>query len=257
MRTWNPDRLHDLLAGSIPADEVRFLAEVTSTNDALREVDARVLIADLQTGGRGRRGRSWYSPAGRGLYVSIRFEVTAPPAEVPRWTLAVAEATAAACEAHTGVAVRLKWPNDLLVDGRKLGGVLAELRSADLIVGLGLNLDHGAADFPPELANRATSLRIATGARMDREAITAAILLRIDSVARELSAGGWPAIRSRFTGRAPAVSGARVRIDPGGDASAYEGTTRGLDDHGALRVVTDGGDIVTVYAAESVTPLSE
>lgn len=254
MPRWNPDRLRERLAGSELAGQVRILDEVASTNDALRDLDARVLIADRQSAGRGRRGRSWYSPAGAGLYLSIRFRCTDSPPEIPRWTLAVAEAAAAACEAHAAVRVGLKWPNDLQVANRKLGGVLAELRGTDLIVGLGLNLDHEPGQLPPELAGTATSLRIETGARMDHEAIAAEVLLRIEAVARELGRGGWPAVRSRFEGRAPDVSGTAVRVDPGGAGVPYVGTTLGLDENGALRVRRADGVTTTVYAAESVTP---
>src|SRR5262245_57579807 len=142
-----------------------------------------VICADAQTGGRGRLGRSWHSPAGENLYFSLLLRPARPASEIPPLTL-LAGAAVARAVAALGVSPRLKWPNDVqLVDGqgrrRKLAGVLTEMASAGdrvehVVVGVGLNVN--ATAFPAELADRATSLRGALGRPIDRARLLAAVL---------------------------------------------------------------------------------
>jgi BirA family biotin operon repressor/biotin-[acetyl-CoA-carboxylase] ligase len=178
-----------------------------------------------------------------------------------RWTLGAALAACRACGEDTGRDVRIKWPNDLLHAGRKLGGVLAELRSAggrtrDLVLGLGLNVHHRAEDFPPELRDSATSLHLVPGQGiLEREPLAARLLVRLAEVCDGLRQGRWEEVAGEWERLAPAARGAAVRVLGGAEGEAYRGVTRGLDSAGALRVERADGTIVAVRAAESVVPV--
>ncbi len=239
------------------------LDSVDSTNEALRRFrrdgagEGTVVLAHEQTAGKGRMGRSWESRPGLGLYASVLIRPPAPLDRVTRWTLGAAVAAAEACEAVGCGRVRIKWPNDLLVDGRKLAGCLAELRSLDagppeLILGCGFNVHHEAGDFPAELAARAISLRQALeGNEPEREDLAAAYLERLGGVLAALSAGRWEGIVERWQRLALAPVGGRVRVErPRGDA--YDAVTRGLDDAGALIVERGDGSRVHLHLGESV-----
>src|SRR5262245_28576295 len=209
-----------------------------------------VICADAQTGGRGRLGRSWHSPAGENLYFSLLLRPARPPVEIPPLTLLVGAAVARAI-APLGVSPRLKWPNDVqLVDGadrkRKLAGVLTEMASAGarvehVVVGVGINVN--ATAFPPELTERATSLRAALDRPVDRAGVLAAVL------------NAFEPLYDAFERRGPAVAVAafeefaalpvRCRID-----DRLQGVALGVDPDGALRLRDDAGQIHRVISGE-------
>jgi len=243
------------------------LPRVASTNDELRRLAAAgaeegtVVLADEQTAGRGRQGRSWHSTAGAGLYLSVLLRPSDPAPAVTRWTIAAALAAAEACRATSGVDVAIEWPNDLMAGGRKVGGILAESRTTgsrvdELILGVGINVHHAAADFPPELRTSATSLSIAGDRRPDRGRLAAALLERIGALAEDLARGGWPEIVAGWERLAPGARGSRVRVLPAGrDERAVEGVTCGLDACGALRVLGGDGRMIVVRRLDSVAAL--
>src|SRR4030042_3752887 len=156
-----------------------------STNDLAKELGSRnapegtLVVAESQSRGRGRLGRDWDSPPGLGLYVSLLLRPPLPPTEMPRITLTVAVAVVRALKRAAGVAPGIKWPNDLLVQGKKVGGILTEMetesdRNRHLVGGLGLNVNN--REFPPPLHLTATSLALATGASFSRRLILQAWL---------------------------------------------------------------------------------
>lgn len=205
----------------------------------------------------------WHSPAGVGLYVSILFRPERPIEELPRWTLAAALAACEAVRQTCGVDVRIKWPNDLLWGRAKVGGVLAEIRSAggsvsELVVGTGINVNHRLEDFSVDIRGRATSLRIARGDdAVDRESLLVAYLGRWAPLRTALSSGVWNHVADAWMRHAPEADGSRVRVTgPEGAASieGFVGTTRGIDDCGALRVQRDDGVVVALRHGESVAP---
>lgn len=209
-----------------------------------------VIAADAQTVGRGRLGRSWHSPAGESLYVSLLLRPDRPAAEVPPLTLLAGAAIANAI-APLGVAPRLKWPNDVqLVDGggrrRKLAGVLTEMASAGervehVVVGIGINVNNTA--FPSELADRATSLRAALGRPIDRAGVLAAVLASFESLYEEFERTGPAVAVAAFTGYAALPQ--RCRVD-----DRLEGLAVGVDPDGALRLRDDSGQIHRVISGE-------
>ena len=202
-----------------------------------------MVVADEQTAGRGRRGHIWFSPPGSGLYVSV---VLAPAASIdaPRattlLTLAAGVAIAEGIERATGLRVDLKWPNDLQVARRKIGGILAESSgtggaTATVVVGYGLNVLASA--FPPELGGRATSLESELGRAIDRHHLLAETLAALSQRYEDLLAGRFDAILDAWRRLAPAASGARVTWTT--SVGTATGVTAGIDDRGALLVRTD------------------
>jgi len=236
------------------------LESTGSTNDDARRLAAEgapegtVVIAHRQTAGRGRLGRPWDSPAHLGLYLSIVLRPPDPPERLGRYAVAAAVAVCEAARALVGPSVTVKWPNDVLAGGRKLSGILAELRSgpsgAELVVGVGINVNQLPADFPQGLA--ATSLRIlAGGAPLAREGVAFALLRALDEATCLLRSDDWTEIATRFLRYAPDAAGRRVRLASGGT-----GVTSGLDATGALAVTTASG-VVLAHAGESVTLIEE
>lgn len=169
---------------------------VTSTNDEAREaalagaVEGSTFLAETQTAGRGRQGRAWLSPPGKSLLFSIILRPALPPQEFPLLTAIAGLAVARACIALTGCEARTKWPNDVVVGGRKLAGILTEARAPEFaVLGLGVNVSQQPEDFPSELQSTATSLAQCGTPPPPREALLTEILNRLDGLYSLLLAG--------------------------------------------------------------------
>jgi len=238
------------------------LSTTGSTNDDARRLAAvgapegTVVLAEHQTEGRGRLGRSWESPEGTGLYLSVLLRPTEPPESLGRYPIAAAVAVCTACRTFAGAGAVLKWPNDVLADGGKLAGVLSELRQgvsgAELVLGIGVNVNQAGEDFEEALRGTATSLRmLRDGVTVDPEAVATALLRALGAAVALFRAGAWTEVAEQFLRYAPHATGRRVRLAAGG-----EGSTDGLDASGALRVATANG-IVLVHASESVALAEE
>jgi BirA family biotin operon repressor/biotin-[acetyl-CoA-carboxylase] ligase len=172
---------------------------IGSTNTKAKEMAAAgaphgtVLIADSQTAGRGRMGRSFHSPAGTGIYLSVILRPNCPARELLHLTCAVAVAAADGIQAATGLRPGIKWTNDLVFGRQKLGGILTELSvnptgaTEFAVVGIGINCGQKVGDFPPEIENIATSLHLSTGKPIDRAHVTAQILLALEKICGQLS----------------------------------------------------------------------
>jgi BirA family biotin operon repressor/biotin-[acetyl-CoA-carboxylase] ligase len=192
--------------------------------------------------------------------VLFRVHATAQP--LTRWTLAAAVAACEACRELSGAAVEIKWPNDLIHGGLKLGGILTELRTvgnqdAELVIGTGINVGHRAEDLPAELAERATSLHLLScGSMLERESLAAAYLRRLARVGERLRRGGWNVIASDFERLAPACRGAKVHVlvREAGAAREVHGVTHGIDPAGALLVRDAAGETTVVRMADAVKP---
>lgn len=229
-----------------------YFESVGSTNDvaatlaAAGGAEGAVVIAEQQTAGRGRIGRTWFSPPSAGLYVSVVLTPSRARADPARattlLTMAAGVALARAVEAATGLAPAIKWPNDLLVGRRKLAGILAEGVASgtgpiqSVILGYGINVASTA--YPPELALRATSLEAELGRAVDRGAVCAESLASLSRVYARLLDGDFDAILDDWRARAPGSRGARVAWDtPAGEQT---GVTHGVDESGALLVRVEG-----------------
>jgi BirA family transcriptional regulator, biotin operon repressor / biotin---[acetyl-CoA-carboxylase] ligase len=246
------------IAGTAFAGQVRHFASVGSTNALALEAaqaGARVgaWVADEQTAGRGRGGHGWHSAAGDGLYVSALIAPPLPMTMALWLSLATGLAARAAIREVTGMAVDIRWPNDLLLNGRKCGGILVEtavdgamLRYA--VIGMGINVNHAA--FPPELEALATSLRMESRGKVSRGALLGALLRALDQeiallVQEHLGEIARAGLLERFAEASSWVRGKRVKVEEGG---GYTGLTNGLDGRGFLLVDGDDGVMHTVLS---------
>jgi len=215
--------------------------------------DGTLILSETQTAGRGRMGRSWHSEPGSGLYLSLVIRPQVPPSLAPLLTLGCAIALHNAVERSTDLEVDIKWPNDLLVSGKKIAGILAEIQAETdrihaLVVGVGLNVNHSS--MPEELTERATSLRMASGRPHSRLEILAEFLEQFEAMVERFLSSGPAAIVSEWTLHSSFAHGRRVEISDG--FRTVNGITRGLNPMGALRVETASGAIEDVYSGDVV-----
>ncbi len=195
------------LGTRVAGSEILYFDSLDSTNRYAGKLasegcnEGLTVIAGRQTGGRGRLGRSWESPAEKGIYLSIVLKPDIAPVESPILTFAAAVAVEKAIRTTTGIKAGIKWPNDLIIDGRKVCGILLEMNSeADkvnyVILGIGLNYSQSVEDFPKELKDRAISLKLAAaaGSRFDRLSLIKSILRELDSVLKLVKEGSYEKI---------------------------------------------------------------
>lgn len=256
------DALSEALPAGFDASRVRLIPVVGSTNDEIRRLaeggapSGIVVAAGGQTDGRGRLGRSWISPPGLGLYVSVLRRTRRPADELGRFGLAAVAAAWESCRETSGAPVGIKWPNDLTSRDRKLAGILAESwgrpGAISIAVGAGINVSHAHESFSPSLASAATSLAIESPDRYPtRERLLAEFLVRFDDLSDRLEAGDWSAVRVRWESGAGRLAGRRVAwARPGG--STVEARVLGLTDRGALAVLCDDGARGDALQGESV-----
>jgi len=218
-----------------------------------------VVIAECQTAGRGRLGRTWHSPPGLGLYVSVLLRPRRPATEIPRWALAASVAACLSLREAGAAGASVEWPNDIVCGDRKIGGTLVEARgsgavSSEIVIGTGINVGHEESDFPEDLRATATSLRMAApGRRESREAVALSYLERLGGFSAELASGDFERTRAAWLELAPRAGGSRVRVAGSGGAAEYLGWTRGIDATGALLVEGVDGLVRAVRATGSVT----
>jgi BirA family transcriptional regulator, biotin operon repressor / biotin---[acetyl-CoA-carboxylase] ligase len=195
--------------------------------------DGAVAVCDEQTSGRGRLGRSWHSPPGTAILCSILLR---PPTErrIPELSLVGGMATADAVEEALGLAAQIKWPNDVMVNRRKVAGVLAEARNGAVILGVGLNVNQTREELPAESRSPAASLRTIDGVERERAPILAALLERLEAGYDAWCDGGLDAVYD-FLGSRDFLRGRRVAVD-GADGYAV-----GIDRLGRLEIQTEGG----------------
>jgi BirA family biotin operon repressor/biotin-[acetyl-CoA-carboxylase] ligase len=242
------------------ATTVVYYGTIGSTNDRAaalaqaRDAEGIVVVADEQTAGRGRRGHAWFSPPASGLYVSVVLtpaRAACDPARATRMlTLAAGVALVEAIHQITGLAVDLKWPNDLCVGGRKLAGILAEGVSSGAIIDpivLGYGINVRAARYPPDLAGHVTSLEAELGRDVDREPLFIETLAALARRYDDLLAGTFDGILDAWRRHAPGAYGSRVRWHDG--SGGHSGVTAGIDREGAL-LVRVGDRIDRIVAGE-------
>src|SRR5215469_16336241 len=202
-----------------------------------------IVGADEQTAGVGRQGRSWHSKKGEGLYVSIVLRLPVEARALPVVMLALGLAAQEAIVQAASLAPDLRWPNDVLIHGRKCAGVLAQLEGDAIIAGIGINVSQ--IGFPPGLATPATSLLV-EGARVSREELLAALAGAVDRLCATLLEEGPHAILRMFEASSSYARGRRVRVEQEG--GEIVGVTRGLDESGFLLVEQNDGKLTKVLA---------
>jgi len=264
-RLWSvPDVLHpdDLLSRlsqvRVIGRDVRVFQQTTSTNDVAEKFardgvkEGVVVFAESQSRGRGRLGRSWVSPAGKGLWFSVLLRPDVRPQAATQLVIAAAVGLARAIRQETQCVPEIKWPNDILIRGRKIAGILTEL-SAELdhvkylILGIGLNVNLSAQDFLEGWGQTATSLKIETGASVDRAALAAAILQELDRDYHRIGKGQFAAVAEEW-GRQCTTLGHRVAIRLGD--RMIHGRAECLDNDGALLVRTQHGRLERIVGGD-------
>ena len=237
--------------------EIIVLNETESTNTRLREMGCAgsepgaVVFAESQTGGRGRLGRQWASERGKGLWFSLLLRPELPPTEWTQLTVWAAVATAQAIEKHTGLCTRIKWPNDIFIENRKVVGILMESvlngkGGNHLIAGIGVNVNHQIEDFPEELRERAGSLALALGKPVDRMDLAAQILMELDAL--------LPSAHSDFekivfeANRRSFLKNRRVTVELEG--RRVQGIAREMDTRGNLELLLDSGETTRIFSGE-------
>lgn len=209
------------------------------------------ILADRQTGGRGRLGRSFHSPAGSGIYLSVILRPQCDPGELMHLTCAVGTAVCDAVEECTGFRPGIKWTNDLVSGGRKLGGILTELGFEDgqisyAVAGIGINCTQTAQDFPPEIRDMAASLESVTGKRVDVKALEQALIGHIRTMSQTLltEKTKW---MDRYR-RDCITIGQEISVVRGDEIR--HGTALSVDDDGGLTVRYADGSTQTVTSGE-------
>ncbi len=233
----------------LPDKKIVFKQSVPSTNDLAiglaekREFSDKgiLVVADSQSAGKGRLGRTWSSPPGLNIYMSYLLRPEISPRNAPLLTLAAALSGALALRAQTGLQARLKWPNDLVANGRKLGGILLELRSDPdriiyAVLGIGINVNAKKEDLPKGI--KATSVFIETGRESDRAALIAGIIAELDFWIRAIRKGEHAALVKAYRGISDTI-GKNVRLTSEG--RRFEGTALNVDEEGRLVIRVAGG----------------
>jgi BirA family biotin operon repressor/biotin-[acetyl-CoA-carboxylase] ligase len=260
----SPDLLHadDLLARlgktKVLGRDIQVFEETTSTNDVVERLardgvkEGMVVFAEAQTKGRGRLGRKWVSPPRCGLWFSVLLRPKLQPQAVTQLTIAAATALTRALHGHTGLTPEIKWPNDVLIHGRKVAGILTELsaeldRVRHVILGLGVDVNLAASDFPADLRKPATSLKLETGRHFDRAALAVEILRELDKDYARVCSGHFEAIAGEWEEQCTTI-GRDVIIRIG--AREVRGRAESLDADGALLLRTEHGHLERIIGGD-------
>ena len=254
------DKLIQQMKESCPwQDSLLWFDTIDSTNTRAKELASQgapqgtVLIADHQTGGRGRLGRSFHSPAGTGIYMSLILRPNCPPAQLMHLTCAAAVAACEAVEAACGIRPGIKWTNDLVYGRKKLAGILTELGLSPAgivsyaVIGIGINCCQAHEDFPPELRDMAGSLHTVTGQKVDRIQVAARLLDALYRMSETLLTDPR-GIMDRY--RAQCITLGREISLLKANGSVRHGTALDVDEAGGLVVAFGDGTQVTVTSGE-------
>lgn len=255
----SPDRLtaDDIKARmkcKVIGAEIIVFEQTASTNDVASSLaiagarEGLVVFAESQTKGRGRHGRVWISPRGKGLWFSVILRPSFTPNAMSRLTIVASVAVVHAIQKTTRLDARIKWPNDVTLAGHKVAGIVTELHDSAAILGIGIDVNCDHEDFPPPVAQVATSLALATGHPQDRSALAAAVLTALDDSYRQAQTdfdsviGAWA--------KACTTLGRHIAITIG--QRHVEGIAHALDGDGALLLRRDNGHIERILGADVI-----
>lgn len=259
-----PDLLHadDLVSrmekSALIGREIHVFEETTSTNDIIEKFardgvkEGVVVFAESQTRGRGRLGRKWVSPRGKGLWFSVLLRPELRPDETTRLTVASGTALRRAIEKQTALKAQIKWPNDILIGGRKTAGILMELRAEVdrvdyIILGIGVDVNLNANDLPAELRKIATSLKAELGKPVSRPELAARILSELDNDYRRIMQGEFSSVSDEWEEHCDTI-GRNISIRIG--ERLLRGRAEALGEEGALLLRTDHGHLERVIGGD-------
>lgn len=229
--------------------------EVDSTNTlaeaqlSLGRPTPLYIIATSQSAGRGRRGRVWHSPKGKNLYLSIALRPSMPPSRLQTITLWFGLRLCQLLRQDFSLPVLIKWPNDLMLHGRKIAGMLTEARvdseyTRDLVFGLGMNVNSGADDFPPELRDIASSLSLNTGRSLNMSRLAHRLLHQLAEAVEDYLSGDFSEELARMWPEFDFLRGEHVRTE------GVSGTALGITSNGSLRVEREDGSMAILHSGE-------
>jgi BirA family biotin operon repressor/biotin-[acetyl-CoA-carboxylase] ligase len=238
--------------------EIRVFERTTSTNDIIARLgrdgigEGAVVFAESQSRGRGRLGRLWVSPARKGLWFSILLRPDLAPQSATQLTVAAATALARAIALQTGLAPEIKWPNDILIRGKKAAGILTEMTAEldhvkEMVLGIGVNVNLDAAELPPDLRKTATSLKIESGQVIDRAELAVVILRELDEDYERIRRGQFELVAAEWQQRCGTL-GRQVAIRIG--ERVIRGRAESLDAEGALLLRTQHGRLERIIGGD-------
>ena len=247
-----------LIQDQVIGNAVRVLQNTTSTNDEASRAaleghpEGLVIFAESQSAGRGRMGRRWASPTGRGLWFSVLLRPSLAPSECTQLTATSANALVRAIQSTTGITPEIKWPNDLLIKGKKIAGILTEMSAelehvSSVVLGIGIDVNQTASEFPADLRGIATSLKLATGKNISRPDLAEAVLRELDREYAHILAGNFAAVAEEWASHCSTL-GKQVSIDMG--TRRIRGRAEALDENGALLLRTEHGRIERIIGGE-------
>ena len=260
----SPDLLHaEDLVSRMPSPgvigrDIHVFQETTSTNDIVEKLardgakEGVVVFAESQTKGRGRLGRNWVSPVGKGLWFSVLLRPNLRPQQATQLTVASATALRRAIEAETGLATQIKWPNDIVVRQLKVAGILTELsaepdRVLHLILGIGIDVNLAEDDFPANLRRQATSLMLESSRAWDRAELAARVLQELDADYARIRTGSFQDVAEEWQSHCITL-GREVTITMG--TRQIRGRAESLDDDGALIVRSEYGHLERITGGD-------
>src|SRR5215471_4474480 len=252
-----PELLRTQLKGSLFGKRIYHFFRIDSTNRVGMELgyggepEGAVILAEEQSAGRGRAGRSWHSERGTGIYVTLLLRPKVSPVQAPLLTMMAGLSARTAIQAQTDLTVDLKWPNDLMLAGKKLGGILTEMHAEPtqvrfVIVGIGINVNQ--EKFTTEVTSLATSLHTQTSRAHSRMELLVRLLREFENDYNRFLREGAASVTDRFEAVSSYARGKRVNVSNG--METYSGVTAGLSPEGLLRVERNAGEIVTVIAGD-------
>lgn len=255
----SPAEIQKFLSTRVIGTSIVYCQQTGSTNtDAFHRaeegaIEGTIVIADSQSGGKGRLGRIWSSPSGVNLYCSIILRPNIMPYQAPQLTFLSAVAVARAIEVTTNLKPQIKWPNDVLINGCKIAGLLNEMCAETdgvkfVVLGIGVNLNMRREDFPNDLRTPATSLFLELGKAVPRARFAASMLNELDTLYTEFLAHGFEPVRLEWQQRSLA-NNRQVEVTDGGQERLC-GAFSGIDESGAMLVRLENGTTTRIYSGD-------
>ena len=255
----NQESLKRSLAGKFIGHQLHYYEEIGSTNDEAFRLglagaqEGTALIAEKQNAGKGRMQRVWHSPAGSNIYTSIILRPQVEPARAPHISILAGVAVAEVLETYCPDRIKLKWPNDVLIDGKKVCGILSQMKTAAneidfIVLGIGINVNISYSQFPKEICNLATSLAIETGKEISRQELIISLYENLAKWYKQLLEDGFDRIKEKWLSISPMI-GEIVQVIF--QEEAVSGKAIGIDEDGSLILLAAGNKEIKVSAGDA------
>lgn len=259
-----PDEIRSRLKSTVLGQEIHYFNEVGSTNNEAKKLAAAgcpegtIVVAEEQVTGRGRLARGWFSPHGKGIWLSVVLRPPFSPMEAAKCTLMAAVGVNRAINAVTGAGCGIKWPNDILWQGRKVVGILTEMNAEMdainyIVIGMGINVNIEAAEFPSEIAATATSLAVAAGRSVSRIELLTTILSELERAYTLVKESGFAPVLAEWKNQSVTLG---QEVDVHGIDRNFTGTAVDIDAEGALLIKTPAGMERVLAGDVSIRPAS-